>query len=169
MKNIYILPHSRFDNICESNVWNDNNVESLKDKAFISIICTDDVRKYYLEEDEDETSHWFKENHDNVLNVEFDDCEEIISLDNKYDKFAYPITQEQANDIYKFILDNMGKDFYIHCRAGISRSGAVGRFIYDLDKAMNDNKSNYEFEQINYVRPNITVKQKLMRAYYGEV
>ena len=51
------------------------NVNEVKDdKAFISIIGTEECRKYYLEED---TNHWFSNcTEDNVLNLEFDDVNE---------------------------------------------------------------------------------------------
>ena len=42
------------------------------------------------------------------------------------------LTDEQAATIYDFISNNIGKDFYIHCRAGVSRSQAVGRFLSDI-------------------------------------
>ena len=51
------------------------NLNEVKDdKAFISIIGTEECRKYYLEED---TNHWFSNcTEDNVLNLEFDDVNE---------------------------------------------------------------------------------------------
>jgi predicted protein tyrosine phosphatase len=73
--------------------------------------------------------HWFKKNHDNVLNLEFDDVESDVALDgkNKYKAFS----EEQAREVAEFIDKNKNKTFLIHCLAGISRSGAVGRFLYD--------------------------------------
>jgi predicted protein tyrosine phosphatase len=45
------------------------------------------------------------------------------------------ITDEQIQDLYDFICSQEGKKMcYIHCSAGISRSGAVGTFINDYFK-----------------------------------
>ena len=51
----------------------DDNIENIKDTAYISIICTEECRKYYLEDD---TAHWFVKEHPNVLNLDFDDIVE---------------------------------------------------------------------------------------------
>ena len=53
----------------------------------------------------------------NVLNVEFKD-DDSLSL-------------ETALRICKFIQDNIGKNFYIHCSAGKSRSQGVVRYMLD--------------------------------------
>ena len=42
-----------------------------------------------------------------------------------------PITWDQATDMWQFIKSNLGKDLYVHCGAGISRSGAVAEFYYE--------------------------------------
>lgn len=91
------------------------NVNEVKDdKAFISIIGTEECRKYYLEED---TNHWFNNcTEDNVLNLEFDDVNEDIVIWKGHT--FYGITDEQAEQIVDFIEKHKGKDFYIHCRAG---------------------------------------------------
>lgn len=105
----------------------DENVERETDKAFISIIGTPDCLNNYLHE---ETYHWFQKNTDNVLNMEFDDVND--------DQFLYKgttflgISEDQAKKCVEFIERNKGRNFYIHCRAGKSRSQAICRFILDM-------------------------------------
>lgn len=154
MKKAAAYPHNIFDEICAQNGWNDANIEDEKDKAFISIICTDDVQNHYLEEKEE---HWFKENHSNVLNLEFDDVRQDIEWD---DYKAHAITDEQAEDIVNFIENNIEKNIMVHCRAGLSRSGAIEHFIhlnYDWYKDEEDN---------DYIRPNSTVLAKLNKVLW---
>lgn len=149
MKKVEAYPHKVFDTICRENGWVDTNVEKLDNIAFISIIGTKDVLDHYLKEDGE---HWFKEKHPNVLNLEFDDVKEDIEWEGYK---AYAITDEQAKQIVEFIEKNLGKQFYIHCRAGVSRSGAIREFIHH----------NYEYykdsEGGEHVRPNSTVLAKL--------
>ena len=152
--------HEDFDIICYKSGINDSNVEEQKDCAFISIIGTEECRKYYLE---DETSHWFKEEHPNVLNLEFDDVTKDINWKGHIFK---AMTEEQADKVVEFIEANKGKEFRIHCLAGISRSGAVSRFIFDFfnqDKTYDES----DFEYFNrHIRPNNHVLTLLKRAYY---
>jgi len=124
MAEIKIFSHEAFDEYCVNNGINDDNVEKLDNKAFISIIGTKDIIEKYL--DEPDTQHYFRTNHTNVLNLEFDDVSEDIEF--KGIK-ARAITPEQCKEVLEFVDGNIGKDFYIHCRAGVSRSRAVGRFI----------------------------------------
>lgn len=155
MVKVEAYPHNIFDEICKKNNWNDDNVGTLNDKAFISIIGTKDVQEQYLREYHE---HWFKENHPNVLNLEFDDVKHDIEFD---DYKAYVITNEQAKQIVEFIENNLGKQFFIHCLAGISRSGAVRDFIY----------RNYDYykdsEGGEHIRPNVEVLRKLNRVLWN--
>lgn len=123
---ISVYSHTNFDKMMNEIGVNDENVENkFGHLVFISIIGTDECQKYYLEEEE---KHWFKENHNNVLNLEFDD----IPKDIVYEGHEFKtITDEQANILIKFIEDNLNKDFYVHCRAGKSRSQAVYKFMTD--------------------------------------
>jgi hypothetical protein len=67
-------------------------------------------------------NHWIP-SCSNVLNINFND------ITNDKDG---AITSSQAKEIVDFFLRNEDKRvFYIHCGAGISRSGAVASFIYD--------------------------------------
>ena len=158
---IRILSHEDFDVICyKMNVY-DYNVNDFNDTyAFISIIGTEECRKYYLE---DETGHWFKEEHPNVLNLEFDDVTEDLNWKGHLFK---AMSEEQADKCVDFIEKNKGKIFYIHCKAGISRSGAVGKFIFDF---FNENGcyDENDFEYFNrHIRPNNHVLTLLKRSFY---
>lgn len=132
-----------FDDICSANGWNDSTVEKLDDKAFISIIDSESVQEYF-----EYTEHWFKRNHPNVLNLEFDDVEKDAEI-------SHVITESQAKKIVDFIEANLGKQIFVHCQAGISRSGAVCRYIM----------SNYDYykdsEGGKHIMPNAEVLRKL--------
>ena len=124
MKNLFCFSHAEFDEECEKCGYNDSNVP--EDIAFISITGTQDCQKYYLEEEE---HHWFKQSKENILNISFDD------IRNDQIKWKghifYGLSQEQAREIVDFVEKNINKDFWIHCRAGLSRSQGVVRFILD--------------------------------------
>ena len=97
-------------------------------------------------------THWLPGIYDNVLNIEFSDTGEG-------DFEAMGI--EQAHDIINFIKNNKDKNnFYIHCSAGISRSGAVASFIYDYFK---DNDIDVTIEPKYPETPNYHVRNTLKR------
>lgn len=149
MEKVEAFSHYLFDKMCENKKINDFNVGCIQDKAFISIVGTKDVQEYYLEEKE---YHWFKHKHSNVLNLEFDDVDEDKEWDGHV---AMAITDEQAEEIVNFIEENLGKNFLIHCRAGMSRSQAIKHFIV----------SNYEeYKDVpldTCSTPNVCVLRKL--------
>ena len=124
---IEVMSHFTFD----QKMWDlaifDNNVENIQNIAFISVIGTPQVLSDYLEEPL--TEHWFKRNHPNVLNLDFDDVDHDLQFANCEFKAMSP---KQAKETVEFIERNLGKDFIIHCRAGMSRSQAIGCFIYDF-------------------------------------
>lgn len=72
----------------------------------------------------EENCHMFKDSR-NVLNIDFwDVCD--------YYQDGYEgMNDDKASVAYNFIKKNLGKDFYIHCKAGVSRSQAIGRFLHD--------------------------------------
>lgn len=155
---ILVYSHNDFDEICESNGWNDDNIESIDNLAVISIIGTLECRKYWLE---DETDHWFKTNHENVLNIEFDDVDEDIVYEGHLFKV---ISDKDARKIVDFIDDNIGKTFFIHCRAGKSRSQAIFRFMADFYPSI---YTNWCGRRENPCKsPNIAVVASLKRAFY---
>lgn len=161
MGDIIILPQSSFDELCENNHWDDNNVESLHDTAFVSIIGTKDCLRFYLEEDE--TKHFFSDGHPNVINLDFDD---ISSETINYEGHTfYSINKEQAHELFEFIERNIeeGKTRFIcHCRAGYSRSQAVGTFIYDFYR----DKFNKKHETLFLEHCNRKVYRMLSAEYY---
>jgi len=155
---IEVMPQSVFDRLCAENNINDSNVETeFSNNAFISIIGTPECLKYYLEEDD--TKHWFESNHSNVINLDFDDipCDEF-----EYNGHIFKgITIKQAEELFDFIEKNVGKDFFIHCRAGRSRSMAIGTFIRDFYKEIYRGKYETLFEGSN-----LDVYSKLSRIFY---
>jgi len=61
------------------------------------------------------------------LKISFWDCTEVI-----YDEtgdFYLPPDPLHAAKILQFIQENRGKNFIINCKAGISRSGAICKFL----------------------------------------
>ena len=158
---VLVYSHCEFDQLCYVNKWDDDNVEDLNSKAFISIIGTNECQKYYLEEEE---YHWFKQNHNNVLNLEFDDIEEDINYNGHIFK---SMNEKDAEKIVNFIENNIGKTFYIHCRAGRSRSQAIFKYIVTMyykiyDEETCGRKDNPCFS------PNMHVLRLLKRAYYNK-
>lgn len=49
-KTAYAMSHQDFDIMCATNHWDDSTVEELTDRAFISIVSSDECQKYYSEE-----------------------------------------------------------------------------------------------------------------------
>ena len=156
MRKIYCYSHAEFDIKCYNSGWNDSNIP--EDKAFISIIGTKECQDYYLEETED---HWFSDTSSGrVLNLEFDDISD--------DTYTWKghiftgISEKQAMEVVNFIESNLNCDFYIHCRAGRSRSQGVVRFILDMYPDL--------FEQGRpenpCISPNYFVVKQLKHAYY---
>lgn len=124
-----------FNNVMKSKGIDDSNVENENGSIFISITNRNG-----------EIEHWFKENHKNVINLDFDDT----SSDNEE---LRTISDKQAESLMFFIDDNLSEntddiDVYIHCLAGMSRSRAVAEYIkrhYDVgyDKRERDLYYNY--------------------------
>lgn len=150
MKRVNVYSHQEFNNICETENICDNNVESLTDKAFISIVGTEECRKYYLE---DETSHWFNEEHTNVINLQFDDLTEDFMWKGHLFK---AMKQDDADRLLKFIIANLGKEFNIHCLAGQSRSQGVARFIVDCFQ-------DYDESSLRQDNPCLTPNRHVLR------
>lgn len=73
-----------------------------------------------------------------------------------YESFTY----EQAQDMYKFIKQNEGKDLVVHCAAGVSRSPAVAEFYYEmLGGSWREFKAKYK-----HILPNMKILQELRIA-----
>ena len=161
-RKITVLPQQVFDEEMEKRKLDDSNVEDVKDEAFISIIGTPECLTYYL--DEADTVHWFRNNHENVLNLDFDDLGEDMMYNGHLFK---AMSEEQAEETVKFIEDNLGKSFTIHCRAGQSRSQAVGLFVksnYKEDFADEQPTLHPEFANKGVLRK---LNNMLMKRAYG--
>ena len=150
---ITIWSKKTFDETMTSlNLTTDNVVERIDYAAFISIISPNNpIEKHYFEKD---TS--------NVLNLEFDDADE--ELEKIYKNTMSPVhlfSIEDANKIIDFVESNIGMVFYIHCTAGVSRSGAVGWFIRQITN------SNFEdfCKQNPQICPNGYVLKVLNEVY----
>lgn len=147
-----------FEDVCEKNGWNDSNVP--ENIAFISICCHPDCIQYVRFSDGDQ--HYFKEPHDNVLNIEFDDIlEDSLEMGDSH-KNAIGMTEADARVMHAFIKKHIGKDFMVHCRAGKSRSQGVFRYI-------SDTYPGYEGRPDNpCLYPNIRVTNLLKRIDYED-
>ena len=151
-----------FRKLLNDNNWDDNNLPD--NVAFISICDTEkinDQSNYTYE------THLLSDNHDNVINLDFDDICGYSMIDIFPDdemvigNTTKGLTDKQAEQLYNFIETNIDKDIYVHCAAGISRSQGIVRFILDCypdrENEMNpDNPCKY---------PNIHVVSLLKRQY----
>ena len=117
-----------FKKILETNNWNDSNLPD--NAAFISICCTETENSSY-------ETHLLSDNHDNVINLDFDDIngytlkDQFPGDDYVKDNPARGLNDEQGLQLVKFIENNIGKDIYVHCSAGVSRSQGVVKFILE--------------------------------------
>lgn len=72
--------------------------------------------------------HFIQHNSEKCLSLKFSDVTGEVTV--KQHKYMPP----RKEDIYKildFISKNLGKDFIIHCHAGVSRSGAIAYFLHE--------------------------------------
>ena len=84
------------------------------------------------------------------------------------------ISDEVALEIQNFILKNLENRFIVHCRAGVSRSAAVGRAIECIkwfgigDEAKYNYKTSFDSEISKHSRysPNLTVFDKIVKNKY---
>lgn len=93
---------------------------------------------------------------DNMITQRFYDLEYDVA-ENK------AMSEEQAKELYDFILANKDKEVcYVHCSAGVSRSGAIGEFINDLYGL-----SWLTFKKMNpRISPNLHIKTLLNNLHY---
>lgn len=156
---IKVLPRILFWNLLKKDNINDSNVESKGDTYFISINSTEG----------NDNEPYFKEKHPNVLTLFFDDCNEhmkhpVIGYPGEFYE-QIPMSGEQALEVVNFVEKmNENSNVYIHCTAGISRSGAVGAFISDYF-GMGWDKFKFDNPQ---VIPNSHVSSLLKKMYYGK-
>ena len=127
LANVFVLSELDFCTKMATQLLDDSNIEEYKNVAIISI--TDPHR---------EGKQWFKNNHSNVLNLFFNDATPTQNygytqdyVDNGNEVVLFD--DDMAMKVLSFMFANSGKDtWYIHCMAGISRSGTVGKFIADF-------------------------------------
>lgn len=151
---VIVLSKREFDSLMLENGVNDNNVEKIDPTCFISITDTDkSVSGRY---------HFFKNNHPNVLNLDFDDVEKDgeSSPTQLYNTKAF--SEEMASELIDFINKNKHKtQFIVHCMAGISRSGAIGTFINTIQDGDHE-----AFKRANRrILPNPMVYKTLINMY----
>jgi protein-tyrosine phosphatase len=158
---IEVLSHYLFDEKMKEMGLNDNNVEDTN-MAFISIIGTEECLKYYL--DEANTKHYFKD-HLNVLNLEFDDIGTDVMYNGHHFKTMRMEQAEKTIDFIEKMIENGIEQFYIHCRAGYSRSRAVGEFIYRYC-IENDIEAEYSDRNDYTTFVNQGVLRRLSHAYW---
>lgn len=130
-KSVRVFSKGMFSLFCRENKINDNTVENFN-YAFIEILDTTKSKKPFNDHSNGNNTALFINKHSNVLVLSFDDIEkDFVSNGHKYKSMS----ERQGKKIFKFIQNNIDKDkFIVHCTAGISRSGAIGRFIIDFLK-----------------------------------
>jgi predicted protein tyrosine phosphatase len=135
------------------------------DVAFISIESSPTCAQHYLK---DKIYHHLKSDKYNVLNICFDDIsEDKVCRDTNGEEYKiYTMNEAQADVAYRFVKNNIGKHFIIHCRAGKSRSQAFYRFIMDC---FSDDYSECVANKYNPCKtPNVEVLCKLKRQFYKD-
>ena len=154
-KTVRVWPRIKFTEYCKYNMINDSTVENY-DHAFIEILNTSLCKEPFENWDNGSNTAMFYKEHKNVLILVFDDVEyDLESKGYLYKAF----TKEQGNKVIEFINNNIDKSkFIVHCSAGISRSGAIGRFIFDYFKS---NGFNVKFPEHNNINPNGIVSRTL--------
>ena len=101
----------------------------------------------------------------NVLTLCFDDVTEK-------DNDGIHFNTEMAKQIFNFIKDikNENKPIYIHCDAGVSRSGGVGYMLNEwFNKYLKNNKRDNEFflNENSHIMPNPEVVRILKNEMFG--
>lgn len=161
---IWCNSFEEFKSLMNKNKW-DN--KTLPDNVAIISICEPNAKDEY---------HIFKSK-DNVINLDFYDItdynlmyaygDDITEDEIKYANSIKGLTDKQANELFTFIENNLGKDIYVHCSAGISRSQGVVKFILDCYPDIYDetNPSNpCEFPNIHVVS---LLKKCFRKKYYN--
>jgi predicted protein tyrosine phosphatase len=158
---ILVYGKLQFNRFMLYNNITDDNVET-KDMFFVSINNPYDPEIFLSKGDV--YSH-FKQQHSNVLVMHFPDFGETM-IEN-YTKMGvkpfHIFNEHKAKKIYEFIKRNKDKSLAVlHCGAGISRSGAVGAFIFDLYGDM----TYEEFKRKNpQIQPNQHILKLLRKEY----
>jgi predicted protein tyrosine phosphatase len=149
---ILILNKREFNKFMEYNMINDDNVEE-QDMLIVSI--NQPCESHIIMGRSGVYSH-FSRQHSNVMIMHFMDVgENYINNFEELNGVCYQFFNKyKAKKLYEFIKRNKDKKLAVlHCSAGISRSGAVGTFIYDMYGK--DTMTWEEFQRKNpYIHPN---------------
>ena len=124
-----------FKHTMKNNDLYDCNIEQRTDVAVISIANSSE------DSDPDDifangpSSRWFQQRHRNVLNLMFDDISasgaESLAGSSAGDGYVL-FDESMAREIAAFVDANKDVAVWIvHCSAGVSRSGAVSRWLKD--------------------------------------
>lgn len=105
----------------------------------------------------------------NILKLEFDDITELHPGDAKAGLILF--NEEHAKQIHAFV-DSISREkpFYVHCDAGVSRSGAVGYLLNEYFNKFKELKriDNEAFINNNReILPNPLVVRILKREFFG--
>ena len=106
----------------------------------------------------------------NLLILHFSDIEQGFNIQTGSNHILF--SQKNAVDIVTFAKENLDKSIvFVHCYAGESRSGAVGKFlnIY-FNIFMDKNKKDYEWFNKRYgesIDPNRLVEKLLFENIYS--
>lgn len=124
MKPAYALSYPQFRASLDIAKVDDTNIET-KNSAIIEVMGEQDLLFFPF---------YFKQDHHNVLRLLFDDVDEPLTTtllgDGRDVIPVVPMTEEQGKLIVDFVRANKDKgNFIVHCTAGISRSGAITKFI----------------------------------------
>ena len=129
--NVIILNKRLFNEFMAYNLIDDTNVDS-QDMLIVSI--NEFYRREIWYQDDYNVNSYFKRQHYNVLIEHFGDYREdyIAECIRKKAPTSGFFTEHKAKRMYEFIERNKEKSLAVlHCGAGISRSGAVGQFIWE--------------------------------------
>jgi len=157
VRTVFVVSERKFNELCQANSLNDDNVEQCLNTAFISIVDPHRIDKRH-----------FRDNHSNVLNLAFSDMTDKETLgwtQNYIDQGIETklFDEELATEIICFVNRNRYKvnQWLIHCHAGISRSGAIGLFIENLVNEL-DRESFEQFKLHNpQIHPNFYIVKVL--------
>ena len=165
MNKVYCYNRWAFETLCKSNGWDEEHIP--ENAAFISICGTPDCQEQIIQERE---YHYFDIEHPQILNLDFDDITRAQEpIPGHEGLFCFGIGEWQAYDAVQFIKNNLGKDFYIHCRAGKSRSQAFVRYILDMYDGLYDFIIRPENPPINYNQYVLSELKNEARQSYEEL
>lgn len=161
---ILILNKPDFGRFMEYNMIDDDNVET-QDAMFVSINPAYQEQLLYGRKDVGVQTSYFKRQHSNVMIMHFGDYGEEFVVKVAHEGPTGIFTPFKAKKLYEFIKRNKDKRMAIvHCSAGISRSGAVGTFIFDLY-----GRDTMTWEEFKRKNPKIQPNQHIIRLLNNEL